>query len=358
MLTYIMPPAAAACTRAVLEAAGVALEQEERMWQCNGLRHPHVVKWLSLRQQLDPLCHGGLYEFCNRHGQPYTVVISDGMTCVRSVDCAEHVGSDSGTCVACMSEWKCVAYASGSVKPAFYVHVQSQLKHLTNVLAKAEINPQMSPSGNSEQDPQFDQVLKTIASRWLLFDQVERDVLQDQVFNLGRNTGKLRHGARWQHEVSLYHGARALRNVGRANMQRNALNGLPLPTRSTLLHDRKDSLIADCKAKSQYGLRSMDRLFGLAHQDLTISFDEVALNQRMTLVKVSNDQYEVMGHVQHCSTLAYGVAKSYYVSSTDSQLPEGVVPAKQAMVWLGHTHRRDSPKSAVMVVPTLSLIHI
>lgn len=129
------------------------------------------------------------------------------------------------------------------------------------------------------------------------------------MFDLGRNERKMRCGARLRHQISLNHGCAALRRVSPSHMRQNAKNGLPLPSRATLQYDNEDSLCFEVIAnKGQYGLRAMDRVHCLKDEDLTISFDEVALNQRMSVLKVSDCpvKLEVMGHVQHCALLHTG----------------------------------------------------
>jgi hypothetical protein len=308
----------------------------------------------------------------------WSIVIANQKTTLHHPECPGTCSIDVDCCQLCRSIWEDCSppAASGSistqgrVRTPFYGHVLKVLhagkrgqswagKYATKPLKVSERTVVQKArrvlqkrardrAAESKLDPQLKKVLSLVSKKWGLLGQGERESMQEQAHNIGRE-GALTRGRRWRGFLGKHHGMKELLHGGPKRLREWTGNGYVLPTKNTVYKD--------VPRVGEWGLQEPQldmckEAFGKHHVDIDLSFDEVKVNEKLDAVKdKATGCFVVQGAADACVTMRYGPAKRHTFTDKES-IPTDIPVASYVSVWLTHAHENGQPKQAVHMVPT------
>lgn len=295
--------------------------------------HGRPLKWV-----IDNDIPGGVF----KRGT-WSVFVSDSRDKIFHPDCSglNVLHGDAVCCSACEGMWRCVTRAQvGSVKPPFYRHVVNNCRNnALNIPVRSFQIQHLRRRGGDRQPAQLP-IVQKLNKRWGTLCDRDKDLLQDQVANIGR-VGKAKRGNRW----STHSKGMCLRLNLTIGWQQ--LGNMCLPGRTTINNMLPSKYAPVGMQPDVYS--SFGGFFKSC--DVTLSGDDLSLNGSINVI-ASGNTFQLVGNANALDTCKHGPATVYSFSSADDAPNRSDIPiATNVLIHVIHSPTPHSPTVVTHLFP-------
>lgn len=269
---------------------------------------------------------------------------------IFSITC-DGVPVGGACCEPCAAAWSVHSQrgaGKGGLKSKLYSHVIDWLRR-NPVTVEATVKPS---AGKLLPITCKDAVLERnngqLQRIWPSLTNVEKSSLTDQLHNMNRKSLKERKGSRWTSEISHHNARRVMLNGGASLLKHLSENGHRMPSRMTIWKG--------VQRFTAWGVQ-MAEVDSLTERlllcDITVSFDEIAVNQCIAFPHVGDMGYRMDG-VANIFPLdsVTNVLNQFYRSPIEFPSVESCERASNVMLFLAHTHNRSKERFGVSLYPS------